>query len=139
MQNQRQVVDYALRRRALLAEFRTGRVSTMDVCDATPQLLQAAKFHGTPDTSPCPVCGKHALSQVSWVYGDELKHVAGSARKPEELERMASRFAEFTVYVVEVCRACAWNHLVLSYVLGTAGSPETAPRTTRTTRRTAGQ
>ncbi|MCP2255134.1 hypothetical protein LY13_003908 [Prauserella aidingensis] len=139
MQNQRQVVDYALQRRALLAEFRTGRASTMDVCDATPQLLQAAKFHGVPDDDACPVCGKPAMAQVSWVFGDELKHAAGSARKPDELERMASLFAEFTVYVVEVCRACAWNHLVLSYVLGTAEAPERAPRTTRNTRRTAGQ
>ena len=69
---------------------------------------------------------------VSWVYGDELKHVAGSARSPEELTRMAGLFTEFTVYEVEVCRTCQWNHLVRSYVLGTgetAGSP----------RRTAGQ
>ncbi|MFC4005308.1 DUF5318 domain-containing protein [Prauserella oleivorans] len=132
MRNQRQVVDYALQRRALLAEVYSGRVSTMDVCDATPYLLRAAKFHGTPSDAACPVCRKEALTQVRWVYGDELKHVAGSARAPDELERMANLFAEFTVYVVEVCRSCGWNHLVQSYVLGT-GTPH--PRS----RRTAGQ
>jgi hypothetical protein len=34
---------------------------------------------------------------------------------------MANLFEEFTVYVVEVCRTCGWNHLVQSYVLGTRG------------------
>ncbi|MEU3272244.1 DUF5318 domain-containing protein [Saccharomonospora sp. NPDC006951] len=132
MRNQRQIVDYALQRRALLAEVYAGRVSSMDVCDATPYLLRAARFHGQPSKTTCPVCRKEALTHVSWVYGDELKHVAGSARAPEELERMANLFGEFTVYVVEVCRSCGWNHLVQSYVLGT-GEPH--PRS----RRTAGQ
>lgn len=129
MRNQRQVVDYALQRRALLAEFHSGRISTMDVCDATPYLLTAARFHGRPSEASCPVCRKEALTFVSWVYGDELGHVAGSAKAPEELERMANRFGEFTVYVVEVCRSCRWNHLVQSYVLG---SGTTQPRSRRT-------
>lgn len=132
MQNQRQIVDYALQRRALLADVYSGRVSTMDVCDATPYLLTAAKFHGQPTDVACPVCRRVAVTHVNWVYGDELKHAAGSARAPDELERMANLFAEFTVYVVEVCRSCGWNHLVRSYVLGT-GTPR--PRS----RRTAGQ
>ncbi|WP_106179153.1 DUF5318 domain-containing protein [Prauserella shujinwangii] len=132
MRNQRQVVDYALQRRALLAEVHSGRVSTLDVCDANPYLLRAAKFHGQPSKTSCPVCRKEALTLVSWVFGDELRHVAGSAKAPEELERMANLFTEFTVYVVEVCRSCAWNHLVQSYVLGT-GKPHPGSR------RTAGQ
>ena len=121
VQTQRQVVDYALQRKALLAEVYSGRVGTMDVCDANPYLLRAAKFHGQPSDVTCPVCRKEALTRVSWVYGDELKHAAGSARTPEELIRMAATFEEFTVYVVEVCRTCSWNHLVQSYVLGTRG------------------
>ncbi|WP_092530401.1 DUF5318 domain-containing protein [Amycolatopsis arida] len=129
MRNQRQVVDYALQRRALLAEVYSGRVSTMDVCDASPYLLRAAKFHGQPSDASCPLCRKEAVTLVSWVYGDELRHAAGSARTPEELERMANLFAEFTVYVVEVCRSCSWNHLVQSYVLGT-GDPQPRPRRT---------
>lgn len=134
VRNQRQIVDYALQRRALLAQVHSGRVSTMDVCDAHPQLLQAAKFHGEPSDKPCPVCRKEALTLVSWVFGDELGHVSGSARAPTELTRMANLFREFTVYVVEVCRSCSWNHLVLSYVLGGA-EPDDRPRS----RKTAGQ
>jgi hypothetical protein len=125
---QRQVVDYSLQRRAVLAGVRSGRVGTMDVCDASPYLLQAAKFHGLISEIDCPICGKSELAQVHWVYGDELKHAAGSARQSEELNRMAKLFAEFTVYVVEVCKSCHWNHLVQSYVLGT-GTPHPTRRT----------
>ncbi len=115
------MVDYALRRRALLAEVYSGRVGIMEVCDANPYLLRAAKFHGEPSSVTCPVCRKEPLTLVSWVYGDGLKHAAGSARTVEELNRMAALFEEFTVHVVEVCRTCSWNHLVRSYVLGTRG------------------
>lgn len=132
VRTQREVVDYALQRRALLAGVHSGRIGNMEVCDASPYLLRAAKFHGVPSASACPLCRKEALTNVSWVYGDELKHVAGSARAPEELTRMANLFGEFTVYVVEVCRSCSWNHLVQSYVLGT-GTPHPGSR------RTAGQ
>ncbi|WP_019810946.1 DUF5318 family protein [Saccharomonospora halophila] len=128
MRNQRQVVDYALARRAALAEYHSGRASTLDVCDADPYLLRAAEFHGRPSTSPCPVCRRDRLHEVSWVFGDELRHASNSARSPEELDRMAGLFGEFTVYVVEVCRGCGWNHVVLSYVLGT-GEPR--PRSRR--------
>ena len=128
VRTQRQVVDYALQRRALLAEVYSGRVGTMEVCDASPYLVRAAKFHGQPTETSCPVCRKEQLTLVSWVYGDELKHIAGSARTPDELDRMNSLYGEFTVYVVEVCRTCSWNHLVQSYVLGTGGLRARKPR-----------
>lgn len=125
-------MDYALQRRALLAGVRSGRTGTSEVCDASPYLLRAAKFHGQPSQARCPVCRKVALTLVSWVFGDELQHASGSARTPAELARMAELYGEFTVYVVEVCRTCAWNHLVRSYVLGT-GTPR------KSSKRTAGQ
>ncbi|NKQ53235.1 DUF5318 domain-containing protein [Amycolatopsis sp. K13G38] len=129
MRNQRQVVDYGLRRRALLAAVRAGRVGTEEVCDAGPYLLTAARFHGEPTEDTCPICRKEALTLVSWVYGDELKHVAGSARSSSELVRMSQLFAEFNVHVVEVCRTCHWNHLVRSYVLGTGVRRRPSKRT----------
>ncbi len=131
MRTQRQIVDYALQRRALLAGVYAGRIGINEVCDASPYLLRAAKFHGSPSTITCPVCRKEQLTLVSWVYGDELKHASGSARSSEELLRMANQFEEFSVYVVEVCRTCSWNHLVQSYALGTGES--TTPRTRRRT------
>ena len=66
----------------------------------------------------CPICRKEQLTLVSWVFGDHLGAVSGSARTAEELVLLASRYDEFSVHVVEVCRTCSWNHLVKSYVLG---------------------
>lgn len=124
------MVDYALQRRALLADVHAGRVGVADVCDADPYLLRAARFHGEASDQTCPVCRRERLTQVSWIFGEALGNAAGSAREPAELERLAARCADFSVYVVEVCRTCSWNHLVLSYVLGTGGRSRTDRRRT---------
>ena len=123
MRIQRQVVDYALQRRALLADVHAGRVAVTEVCDANPYLLQAARFHGEATEQACPVCRKENLTLVSWVFGDALRHAAGTARRSDELERLAALYDDVSVHVVEVCRTCCWNHLVLSYVLGSGGGP----------------
>jgi hypothetical protein len=130
---QRQVVDYALRRRAVLVEVYSGRTGVSDVCDAHPYLLRAAKFHGKPSQVMCPICRKEQLTLVSWVFGEHLGAVSGSARTAEELVLLATRYEEFAVHVVEVCRTCSWNHLVKSYVLGAARPPK-GTRGTRTAR-----
>jgi hypothetical protein len=121
LRTQRDTVDYGLARRATLMELFSGRASTMDVCDAHPYLLRAAKYHGEPTESPCPVCKKGPLIHVTYTYGDVFKDTNGRVRATVELPALEREFAEFTVYVVEVCRDCAWNHLVTSYVLGTNG------------------
>lgn len=124
VRTQRQVVDYALQRRALLADVHSGRTAVVEVCDAGPYLLRAARFHGEATEQACPVCRKERLTLVSWVFGDALRQAAGTARRPDELERLAALHDAFSVHVVEVCRSCRWNHLVLSYVLGTDGDPD---------------
>ena len=131
---QRQVVDYALRRRSLLAEVYSGRTGVTEVCDANPYLLRAAKFHGKQSSVMCPICRKEQLTLVSWVFGEHLGAVSGSARTAEELILLTTRFSEFAVHVVEVCRTCSWNHLVKSYVLG-APRPAKGTPGTRTARR----
>ncbi len=118
------MVDYALRRRSLLAEVYSGRVGVSEVCDANTYLLRAAKFHGKPSDVVCPICRKEQLTLVSWVFGEHLGAVSGSARSAEELVVLASRHSEFSVHVVEVCRTCSWNHLVKSYMLGAARPPK---------------
>lgn len=128
MLTQRGLVDYALQRRALLAAVRSGRTGINDVCDASPYLVRAAKFHGVPTDIDCPVCRKESLTHVYWVYGDEIKHLSGSARRPDELETMAKGFGEFSVYQVEVCRTCSWNHLVAAFVMGSKGEVARRPR-----------
>lgn len=118
MRTQRRLVDYSLRRRALLREVYSGLVSTWEVCDASPYLKNAAKYHGERTDVRCPICRRENLTLVHYVYGDELRHSAGQARSRAELPELAARVAELQVYVVEVCRGCDWNLLVEQYLLG---------------------
>lgn len=127
MWSQRSVIDYALARRATLAALFSGGATTMDVCDADPYLLRAAKFHGEVTAERCPVCRKDQLTHVTYVFGDELGQYSGRVRATKELEPMAREHGEFRVYVVEVCQHCSWNHLTTSYVLGD-GVPRTPAR-----------
>jgi hypothetical protein len=123
MLSRRSVVDYGLARRATLASVFAGNTTVTDVCDAHPYLLRAAKFHGEPTESGCPICRKAKLTHVTYVYGDELGQYAGRVKQERELAEMAAEYGEFRVYVVEVCQSCAWNHLATSYVLGTGEAP----------------
>ncbi|MGH3744960.1 MAG: DUF5318 family protein [Mycobacteriales bacterium] len=126
----RQVIDYALARRAVLADLFAGRVSSTDVCDAHPYLLRAAKHHGEVSDTRCPVC-RHAdpLVHVTYVYGDRLGESSGRARPTAQLAAIAREYGEVHVYVVEVCPRCSWNHLVSSHVRGSVSAA--APRSTR--------
>ena len=124
MRTQRQIIDYALRRRSLLREVYSGRVGTYEVCDASPYLRNAARFHGDPTDERCPVCRREHLTNVHYIYGDELKASSGQARRAAELPVLAMTFREFRVYVVEVCRGCGWNHLIEQFTLGRDGLAE---------------
>lgn len=112
------MVDFALRRRGVLAELREGALGLGEVCDADVYLLRAAGFHGVVTDTVCPVCRKENLAEVSWVFGDDLGGASGSARGADEIEQLALTHDAFTVHVVEVCRSCSWNHLVESYDVG---------------------
>ncbi|MGU3436251.1 DUF5318 domain-containing protein [Actinomycetes bacterium M1A6_2h] len=138
MRIQRQVVDYALQRKSLLAEVYSGRRAVKQVCDADPYLLRAAKFHGRASSVACPICRKEQLTLVSWVFGEKLGPISGSARTADELLRLAETQEEFSVHDVEVCRTCSWNHLVQSYVLGAVPAPK-RPRQRPGQRRTASE
>ncbi|MDQ1694967.1 MAG: hypothetical protein QOJ03_320 [Frankiaceae bacterium] len=119
----RAVVDYALVRRAALADLAAGRTSTHEACDAQAYLLRAARYHGEPAGEICPVCQHGSLVHVSYTFGDCFRaDVNGRARAPRELVELADQHPEFNVYLVEVCAECRWNHLLASYVLGT-GEP----------------
>ena len=107
-----------------------------EVCDASPTCSAPPASTASRPEQACPVCRKERLTLVSWVFGDALRHAAGSARRPDELERLAALHADFSVYVVEVCNSCRWNHLVLSYVMGSGGDPDTGTGRARERRRT---
>ncbi|MBM7806577.1 hypothetical protein JOD57_002414 [Geodermatophilus bullaregiensis] len=131
MPGRRSVVDYSLQRRAVLADVQSGRTGVFEVCDASPYLTRAARYHGRLTDLPCPVCRRERLTQVNYVYGESLGHVSGQAKTETELARMDAAQEEFSVYTVEVCRACGWNHLDSSYVLGAEPAPGRQPRRAR--------
>ncbi|MFN2518237.1 MAG: DUF5318 family protein [Jatrophihabitantaceae bacterium] len=118
MSAQRDVIDYGLQRRALLGDVATGRRTQAEACDAHPHLLLAAKHYGTPSPVGCPVCARHHLQHVHYVFGAALGKKSGQAKSPAELAQLAAAHTEFDVYVVEVCPDCGWNHLIRSFVLG---------------------
>ena len=127
----RSVVDYSLQRRAVLADVHAGRTGLMEVCDASPYLSRAAEFHGEATDSACPVCRKERLTRVNYVYGEALGPTAGQAKTAAELARMDAMQDEFSVYEVEVCRSCGWNHLDAFYLLGAEQTPGRQPRRNR--------
>lgn len=110
-----------------MLSLREGRSSTDDVCDAHPHLLRAARHLGEETDRPCPVCERRNVTNVTYVYGDELGRQVGRVKTTAELPGMAREYREFRVYVVEVCQGCGWNHLAVSFVLGN-GDPPVEPQ-----------
>lgn len=114
-------VDYRLARRATLAEFRRGRLSQTDVCDAHPELRRAAQEYSRPTTEPCPICEDHQLVLVTYVFGPTLPafgRCIANLKELTALAKLARRHEQpFSCYVVEVCPACHWNHLAKVFPL----------------------
>jgi hypothetical protein len=127
----RSLIDYSLARRATLVSLFRGQATSTDVCDAHPYLLRAAKHHGEATDEQCPVCRRELLTHVTYTYGDALGPYNGRIKATRELAQMETEIHEFTVYVVEVCQNCGWNHLVTSYVLGHGQPPERTRRRSR--------
>ena len=108
-------VDYTLAKRALLREFRTGLLSRLDVCDAHPELLRAAKYVGHKTHKACPVCGTEDLRLLAYVYADDLRADNGRVWELSEAHNVAAAHRGGACYVVEVCTRCHWNHLSQAY------------------------
>ncbi len=117
-------VDYTFTKRALLREFRVGLVSRFDICDAHPELLRAAKYVGRPASRECPVCDKHELRLLAYVYADDLKADNGRVWELDDALRLAAAHRGGACYVVEVCTECMWNHLIRSYLTGRVDEAE---------------
>jgi len=115
------VVDYTLAKRALLREFRRGLTSRLEICDAHPELVRAAKHLGKEANRSCPVCDKEELRLLAYVYADGLKDDNGRAFRVDEGLSIAAAQPGSACYVVEVCLGCCWNHLAEAFVVRSAG------------------
>jgi hypothetical protein len=111
-------VDYRLARNAVVKEFRKGRLSRLDVCDAHPELVRAARSIGAAVVDDCPICERGTLVHVSYAFGPQLPAGGQTFVNATELNRLTRRAGEVACYVVEVCPACKWNHLARTYVAG---------------------
>lgn len=115
-------IDYRLARRALIAEYRKGRLAQHEVCDAHPELRRAARECSEATSERCPICEDADLVHVSYVFGPRLPAHGRCITSRAELRGFAERAGEFACYVVEVCPACAWNHLARSFIVNPARS-----------------
>ncbi len=113
-------IDYRLARQSVLSELRKGRVARHEVCDAHPELVRAAREVGDPTRITCPVCEEAKVVLVSYVFGPRLPAFGRCITSRRELHGIAKRSGEFSCYVVEVCPACAWNHLARTFLLNPA-------------------
>ena len=114
----RDVIDYALQRRADVRRFHRGGMLTSDFCDADPYLIKAAIHHGEATSESCPACHTKKLVVLRYVYGDELGPLSGRIRAESQLASLAVRVGRVKVYVVEVCTGCHWNYLLRTFCIG---------------------
>ena len=112
------VVDHRLARRALLSEYRKGRLARHQVCDAHPMLVRAASSVGVLTTTDCPICEDDKLVHVTYVFGPRLPPSGRCISAPGELAALNKRPEALTAYIVEVCRSCSWHHLVRTVPIG---------------------
>jgi Family of unknown function (DUF5318) len=112
------VVDYRLARRQVIQQFRKGRLSRLDVCDAHPELRRAAVGAGQPSREPCPICEDETVSLVTYAFGPRLPAGGLCIANARDMAKLTRGRARVTCYVVEVCTACAWNHLTRVFQVG---------------------
>jgi hypothetical protein len=119
-------VDYRLARNAIVSEFKKGRLSRTDVCDAHPELLRAARNCGSPKTDECPICESENLTLVSYVFGSRMPAHGRCLTSAAEFAQLSRRPTTLTCYVVEVCPDCSWNHLARAFPVGGRRSAPTS-------------
>lgn len=116
-------VEYRLARDSIVREYRRGRLSRLDVCDAQRELLRVAAHLGEETTETCPICEEADLLHVSFAFGPRLPPAGRAIASKRELRALAGGGRDVSFYVVEVCPECGWNHLVRMF-----SSPEVRRR-----------
>lgn len=114
-------IDYRLVRKHTIDEFRRGRLSRHDVCDAQAELLRAARNTGRVRAESCPICEADALVMVTFAFGARLPSHGRCITTQKEIQTLSRRLDEITCYAVEVCPECSWNHLLRTFPLGGRG------------------
>jgi hypothetical protein len=111
-------VEYRLVRNGVVRDVRRGRLDKVDVCDAHPELLRAARNVGRKTGEECPICEKAKTVEVTFVFGAKLPPGGRCPGTATELNRLRRRPEPVICYAVEVCPDCAWHHLIRKYPAG---------------------
>jgi len=113
-------VEYRIVRNGVVREVERGRLLRIDVCDAHPELLRAARNVGRPTKEVCPICDDGRLVTVTFVFGAKLPAGGRCPGTVAELRALCRRPEPVLCYEVEVCPDCAWHHLMRKYPAGGA-------------------
>jgi hypothetical protein len=106
-------IDYRLQRRIALDQLALGKRALEEPCDAHPELLRAARHLGEPKGEQCPVCKDVELVTLHYAFlHDGPKSQGGRVVEPARIAAYATRKGDLTLYEVEICQGCRWNHLV---------------------------
>lgn len=105
-------IDYRILRASVVARYSAGSIDRSEVCDAHPELIRAAQNVGVEKPGECPICEAETLVDVRYVFGPRLPSHGRCISLQAELNRFARRAGKHTLYTVEVCQSCNWNHLL---------------------------
>lgn len=111
-------VEYRLLRDSVVRDVERGRLARVDVCDAHPELVRAARNVGVPTNEDCPICGEDRTVMVTFVFGPRLPAGGRCPGTATELQRLCRRAEPVVCYAVEVCPTCSWHHLMRRYSAG---------------------
>ncbi len=110
-------IDYRLDRRRRLRAYRQGELDREEICDAQRELMRVAVDCSMAARTPCPICDGRTLRHVRFVFGPRLPSGGRCISSEAELRRLADRAGDHRCYLVEVCTACRWNHLLSTFLL----------------------
>lgn len=106
-------VEYRLARDQSVREYRRGRLSRLDICDAQTELMRVAQNLGRSTEEECPICEQAKLVHVTFGFGPCLPASGRAITSTAEMRKLAASLGDEVVfYIVEVCTDCRWNHLV---------------------------
>ena len=105
-------IEYRLARDSVVREYRRGRLSRLDVCDAHPELMRVARNLGRVTEVDCPICEESKLVHVAFAFGPRLPAGGRALGMDGEMRSLARSRNDVAFYVVEVCPQCSWNHLL---------------------------
>ncbi len=106
------VVDHRLERRAVINEYKRGRISRDSVCDANSELIRAARNLGEPTSVRCPICEEVNVVLLTYVFGHGRPKHGRCVTERKEVEQLQRTDHDYAAYVVEACPGCSWHHLL---------------------------